>query len=319
MRSINNLIQNSEDEVSDRIDRNRLPAILQQTDAIMLTGSIDDRIDNSFNVNQMAEEKEKKLFLEANPEKAADLFALEDHPNLKGQIGIIGLDHVDYADRFASLFRCNWDLIDRTLMSIGDYGQQERNKWRYQYGSKNMQIAWDSLFHRSANSGFENTSRILIELLSMAETFTNDVLRGIVDSYIASCEEEKLYSLRYYYVKYAVFRPGSYGKYTINDPVNKPYRFVVMQTRSQWSSSTYMPYLKEADEAKLDKDSQGQRLVYGDRHIICKNDAFVLRKNETKEEIERIPIDQNEDGIDIVDRILLLKHFVAQLTAVGQE
>ena len=319
LRSINNLIQNSEDEVSDRIDRNRLPAILQQTDAIMLTGSIDDRIDNSFNVNQMAEEKEKKLFLEANPEKAADLFALEDHPNLKGQIGIIGLDHVDYADRFASLFRCNWDLIDRALMSIGDYGQQERNKWRYQYGSKNMQIAWDSLFHRSANSGFENTSRILIELLSMAETFTNDVLRGIVDSYIASCEEEKLYSLRYYYVKYAVFRPGSYGKYTINDPVNKPYRFVVMQTRSQWSSSTYMPYLKEADEAKLDKDSQGQRLVYGDRHIICENDAFVLRKNETKEEIERIPIDQNEDGIDIVDRILLLKHFVAQLTAVGQE
>ena len=105
LRSINNLIQNSEDEVSDRIDRNRLPAILQQTDAIMLTGSIDDRIDNSFNVNQMAEEKEKKLFLEANPEKAADLFALEDHPNLKGQIGIIGLDHVDYADRFASLFR----------------------------------------------------------------------------------------------------------------------------------------------------------------------------------------------------------------------
>ena len=79
------------------------------------------------------------------------------------------------------------------------------------------------------------------------------------------------------------------------------------------------PYLKEVDEAKLDKDSLGQRLVYGDRHIICENDAFVLRKNETKEELERIPIDQNEDGIDTVDRILLLKSFVAQLTAVKQE
>ena len=80
-----------------------------------------------------------------------------------------------------------------------------------------------------------------------------------------------------------------------------------------------MPYLKEADEAKLDKDSLGQRLVYGDRNIICENDAFVLRKNETKEELERIPIDQNEDGIDTVDRILLLKSFVAQLAAMGQE
>lgn len=319
LRSINNLIQNSEDEVSDKIDRNRLPAILQQTDAIMLTGSIDDKIDNSFSVNQIAEEKEKKLFLEANPAKTADLFALEDHPNLKGQVGIIGLDHVDYADRFASLFRCDWDLIDRALMSVGDYGQQERNKWRYQYGSKSMQIAWDSLFHRSANSGFENTSRILVELLSRAETFTNDVLRGIIDGFIATCEEAKLYPLRYYYVKYDVFRPGSYGKYAINDPDNKPYRYVVMQTRSQWSSSTYMPYLKEVDEAKLDNDSLGQRLVYGDRHIICENAAFVLCDNETKEEIERVAIDQNENGIDTVDRILLLRSFVTQLTAVKQK
>ena len=44
LRSINNLIQNSEFEISDRIDRNRIPAILQQTDAIMLTGTIDDSI-----------------------------------------------------------------------------------------------------------------------------------------------------------------------------------------------------------------------------------------------------------------------------------
>ena len=35
----------------------------------------------------------------------------------------IGLDHVDYAARFASLFSCEWDLIDCALMSIGDYGQ----------------------------------------------------------------------------------------------------------------------------------------------------------------------------------------------------
>ena len=71
LRSINNLIQNSEDEVSDRIDRNRLPAILEQTDVIMLKGEIDDGIENSFNVNQIAEEKEKKTFLEKQPEQAS--------------------------------------------------------------------------------------------------------------------------------------------------------------------------------------------------------------------------------------------------------
>ncbi len=60
LRSVNNLIQNSEDEVSDRIDRNRIPAVLLQTSAIMLTGTINGEIENSFNTSQIDEEKEKK-------------------------------------------------------------------------------------------------------------------------------------------------------------------------------------------------------------------------------------------------------------------
>lgn len=315
LRSINNLIQNSEDEISDRIDRNRLPAILRQVDAVMLQGDIDDSIENSFNVNQITEEKEKKIFLSKHPEKAALVFALEDHPNLKGQISIIGLDHVDYADRFASLFSCKLDLIDCAMMTIGNYGQQERNKWRYQFASKGMQIAWDELFHKSANTGFENTSAVLVELLSKAESFTNDVLTQIVDDYISSCEKTSLYPWQYYYVKYKSFRPGSYGKYSNSDVHNKPYMFSVMQTKSQWSSNTYMPYLKEVDEAHLSKDSMGQRLVYGDRHIICRNSSFVLRDNETEEIIETMSIHQNKEGIDLENRISVLKQFIEKVTA----
>ena len=59
IRIVNNLIKNSEDEVSDRTDRNRMPAILAETDAVILTGNIDDSINNSFNVSQLSEEKEK--------------------------------------------------------------------------------------------------------------------------------------------------------------------------------------------------------------------------------------------------------------------
>lgn len=44
IRIINNLIQNSEDEVSDRTDRNRIPAILSEVDAIVFTGEIDETI-----------------------------------------------------------------------------------------------------------------------------------------------------------------------------------------------------------------------------------------------------------------------------------
>ncbi len=314
LRSINNLIQNSEDEVSDRIDRNRIPAILQQVDAIMLNGCINDDIENNFNVNQIAEEKEKKEFLKSHPEKESLLHALEDHPNLKGQISIVGLDHVDYAGRFISLFSCNPDLIDCAMMSIGNYGQQERNKWRYQFASKGMQLAWDELFHKSSNIGFENTSRILVELLSKDKIFTNEMLQQMVDEYISSCEKKSLYPWQYYYVKYDSFRPGSYGKYSNKDAQNEPYMFSVMQTKSQWSSNTYIPYFKEADETHLSRDSMGQRLVYGAQHIICRNDGFELRDNETEEMVVFVQIRQNSDGIDIEDRVLTLKQFIEKIT-----
>lgn len=92
-------------------------------------------------------------------------------------------------------------------MSIGDYGQKERkNNRRYQYGSKSLQIAWDALFHKGANYGFEITSEVLIKLLSKAELFTNDSLREIIDAYVKSCEETSQYPWRYYYVKYKAYR-----------------------------------------------------------------------------------------------------------------
>lgn len=309
LRILNNLIQNSEDAISDRADRNRMPAILRQVDSVMLTGAFDDSLEPNFSVNQIEEEKQKQAFLEEHPEKAPLVFMLEDHERLKGQIGIIGIDHVDYADRFASLFTCEWDLIDRAMMAVGDYGQRERNGWRWQYASKWMQAAWDQLFHRSANSGFEKTSKVLVELLSMSESFTNDALRQIADQFITSCEESSSFPWRYYYVKYDVFRPGRHGKIGISNKKDKPYVTTVMWTASNYSENAYVPYLKEADSISLSRDSYGQRLVYGDKHIIGGNSTYYLRDNKTEEVLETYPISQ-QDGVDTEDRIIALKEFI---------
>lgn len=313
LRCVNNLVRNSEDEVSDRADRNRIPAILRQVDAVMLTGEIDGSIENSFNPSQIAEEREKRVFLDKHPERAPLVFALEDHPNLKGQIGIVGLEHLEYADRFSSLFSCKWDAIDRAMMAVGDYGQMERNGWRYQYASSHMQIAWDELFHRSANSGFDKTSKVLVELLSKSEEFTDESLERIADGFLSSCEEEGVYPWRYYYVKYRSFRPGSYGKLSNSDADAKPYLFSVMQTKSHWSANTYMPYLKEVDEGHLSRDSMGQKLVYDDMEIVCENASYVLRDTETEEIYETCKICQNEDGLDTENRVLVLKGFIERM------
>ena len=89
-----------------------------------------------------------------------------------------------------------------------------------------------------------------------------------------------------------------------------PYMFLVMQTRTQMSQNSYYPYLKVASEAHLSKDDMGQRLIFGDEHIICTNNSYLRRKNVGDEIVDTIVIPQNEDGIDTEDRITLLKNYI---------
>lgn len=259
------------------------------------------------------QQKKKIEFLTQNPDCTDEVFELEDHNMLKGQIGIIGLDNLSLGSRFSSLFACSWDKIDCALMTLGNYGQQERNKWRYQFASKSLQYAWDELFHKSANAGFENTHTILVELLKSKESFDDGILDGIISAFLAQCEKDNLYPWNYYYVKYPVFRPGSYGKMSNDDVVNKPYMFSVMQTKTQWSQNTYMPYLKEADDDHLSRDEMGQYLVYDDVYIVCENNSYGVYRNDDDSLTDTVTISQNEAGIDTEDRIIKLKKYIANM------
>ncbi len=50
----------------------------------------------------------------------------------------------------------------------------------------------------------------------------------------------------------------------------------------------------------------------GDTYIACENAAYVLKNVNTDEEIERIEIEQDDNGIDTVDRIGLLKKYIME-------
>lgn len=305
LRIVNNLIQNSEDEISDselRTSGNRMPAILKQVDSIIKTGKIDDGIEKNLNLNQLGEETVKIAWVENNKDKAESLFELEDNDLLQGQISIIGLDHPEYFPRFRSLFSCKTDLVDCALMSIGGYGQREK-RWRYQLGSKKNMKAWRNLFHKSGNDGFDRTKDILLELLSRADLFTDEILSNITNTYINDCETNNNYDWRYYYIKYDLFRPGSYGKYYWDDFENQPYEFSVMSTESKVSENTYQPFLKAVYKNKISKDHYGERAIDGDNYVICTNSAFVVKNTITNVEVERIEITQNDKGIDTEDRI----------------
>lgn len=306
LRVINNLVQNSEFEISDSENRssgNRMPAILRQVDSIIINGCFDDTIDPNFNTFQIEEEEAKLLWCSEHPEMEESLFEIEDHSLLYGQIGIIGTDNAALFQRFSTLFACDWDLVDCALLSCGFYVQTERNKWRHQMGSKTIDAAWKNLFHNSANSGYQNTKNALITLLTALPEVSDLYLRNVVENFIADCEKRMEYDWRYYYIKYPSFRPGRYGKYSWLDYANRPYEFLTMWTEFSWSSNARQPFLYEIDPQRINRDDSGQTLSFGEKYVKCTNSAYVVCDTATKTELARLEISQNDEKVDVEDRI----------------
>ena len=86
--------------------------------------------------------------------------------------------------------------------------------------------------------------------------------------------------------------------------------FAVLQTKSQFSENTYIPYLMEADPGHINRDSKGQRLSYSENHIICNNSAFIVRNNANDEIVDTIEISQNDDGVDTENRVEKLRSYI---------
>ena len=318
LRIVNNLILNSTNEIRDEGNRkSRIPTMMKQIERIITEGEIYPETDNpetGFNAYQMEEEKAKLDWTRSHTEKECEaLFALEDHKLLYGQVGILcrrnekyDLDHTELFPLFTELFEEDWDRVDRALMSIGFYGQLEYNNWRYQFGTKNPKITdpWQSLFHHSFNRDSSDTQKVLLSLLqSLLQKSghpTKEVLDGIVNEFLQTCDKEKKYCWRYYYVQYDVFRDGFYGKYKTNrDPgEDNNYLIYVMTTRYRESAFSYMPYLKDVCN-KLGGTITRNEWKKDDQVISCYEKGYKINGKP----IEDLKIEQDETGIDKEDRI----------------
>lgn len=305
IRIINNLIMNSSDEIRDNDDSakgNRMPAILKQTKSIILDGKILDQneIENNFNVNQLNEEREKQEWRINNPDKIADLNLLENHDLLQGQISIVGLENCNLFKRFDEAFSCDRDLLSCALLTFGDYSRVEKN-WRYTFGTRTNDTPWKFLFHMNAVAkGFEKTQAVLISLLNSNEHIDEEYLKKLVNNYLEKCENERLYDWRYYFIKYDEFRPDRYGKYWVKD--QNYYQIYALFTSTKLSENSYQPFLKIIDSSHLDRDDNGKRLKYDDRLVFCNSNQFVITDMKYEEK-GKIPIFQNENGIDTENRI----------------
>ncbi|MCQ2340016.1 MAG: DUF262 domain-containing protein [Paludibacteraceae bacterium] len=315
IRIVRNLIWNSRDEIRADGQRNNMPQLLAETKEIILQGTIPTS--TGYNKRQKEEEQAKIDWLQTNLDKQDTLFRLEDHSLLYGCIAVVGLENITNFDKFRELFNiCDKDLISRALLAKGDYSQIVG--WRWQLGTKNNST-WEDLFHPSKQrKGFDNTTNVLNNLLANLTTIDANELHNVIDTYLNN--PSTLKDLRYYFVKYAnpILSnrrwPSTYGfYYTYEDG---DYHTLRMNTEKSlggrnWNVFILTLYYQLNKKYQLDDFAyQGNKLqLSDDLWLDCLNDKFVFYKwnnDQWKIDLE-IPIPQDENGIDSVDRIEFMK------------
>ena len=337
LRIVNNLVNNS----VNTLRSDYMKELLLQVDKIIISGVVEQVEDGKarFQSKQMEEEKVKLQWTNDHPNMAETLFRLEDHPYLNGYIKAIGLDHIEWCDRFYSLFSCNLHLVNKALLTVGDYF--EKDAWRYHIGigdfetNKNVRNRmWQELFSPIT---LENSlCDVLQQLLSERETFDDNYLKERIDTYLQDAQE---YPLRYYIIKYDSMRTNkdgrynNYGKYywryhnswPKKDDVKqrelrlKDYNVLLMTT--EWSTGGFNHdiFLKalydlkgqeskglELENYSYTRYNQGVdklRLNNQKMYLTLVDNVYSVFNDEEKQPIETRVIAQNENGIDTEDRV----------------
>lgn len=329
IRIITNLIKQSEYELRE----DNMPNLLRQTEYILAHGDIEEGYLN-FNANQLAEEHEKAVWLQTHADKADTLCRLENHPLLQGAIRVIGLDHIDFTDRFYSLFACDHSLVNRALLSIGDYALLVNNRFQIGSGSADFDSSWRAIFSTS-QQGIAPKRDILLALLSQSQHFTNDVLQSVVDRYLRETRE---YDWRHYLVKYDAMRPERYGMYfwdEENPHEKRGYNILMMWTEKSISGRNYNIFLKALNDRLLcdfpdlgislgeyaySGDGSVLKLTFADKYLYFTDDKLYIchqtpdEQGHTTQTIDmEKPIPQTEQGIDLEDRVELAYEAVKSL------
>lgn len=322
VRKVRNLISNSEDTVR----KDNMTSLLGTVSEIIVDNQINTN--SKFNSTQTKEEQEKELFIGSHPELKEAIYKLEDHFLLQGCIAIFNLteDLNDYQNSFCQIFNdnCDYEVISSALLTFGDYSQQY--SWRRRFGNRNKAV-WRELFTPSQRRlDFQATKNVLHKLLFHIITNPDSTLQEIIDNYLDSFEKQldKSKAGEYYYIKYKEFRKNEDGYYFWNDRKNKPYECIMMR-RSTLGGFNWSPFLftlKSKLDFPLDLNNSGGELGLTINNATIKianhNNAYKIFANEDNEskillsKIQRlinlssdytIEIAQNEDGIDIDDRI----------------
>lgn len=288
---------------------------------------------------QLEEEKFKEQLISNNPDLRGSIYQLEDHTLLRGNISVLALDSTIslYANQFEKIFMSNVNYfeISRAMLTIGDYSQTYSNLLRF--GNKH-ESTWRELFTQSeSRKGFDKTQEVLkkyLDLLIANPSITNS---DLVNAYLKQCTScvNAPKDWRYYYIKYQSFimwdNYQTEGFYRWDHFASKPYECIMML--KQYGGRHWSPFLLELSKMNrcLSLGIYGNDLQYtnGDIILLIKNRntgfEFYANDDNSKDYINELivngklnsesilTIQQNENGIDIEDRIIKCNEFLNSL------
>lgn len=288
VRKLRNLINNSDDTVR----KENMPSLLNEVSSLINDGKVNN--DSKFNRRQENEENIKLNFIQNNPLAKEFIYRLEDHHLLQGCLAVfeINNDINDYAEIFIHIFNnnCDYDLISRALLCLGDYSQRHGSRWRF--GNQKNSVWRELLTPSQRRTGFDKTKVVLNDLLSLLIKSPQLNLEDMIDNYLSEYEKnkEKPKDFRYYFIKYPGFRKNEEGYYYWKYK-NKKYECIMMRRTTlggyHWSPFLYSINLNFDQNVSL--DNYGAPLV-----IVKGNVAFKLYNIDEGYKIE--PYEDNDDS-----------------------
>ena len=256
LRSIRNLISNSEDTVR----KENMASLLKTVAGIIIKDEIDE--DFKFNKRQVQEEYNKQSFIERRSHLKATINKIEDHHLLQGCLAIFELneDIQRNAASFQSIFshQNNYKEISYALLTFGDYSQ--KYDWRRRLGNNNNSTWRELLTPSNRRENFNTTRQILNDLIQYVnanpETDLNSIVANYLNEHTNSPENPKTWE--YYYLKYDFFSKNEEG-FIYWPQFHNQYDNKVMRktTLGGFNWSPYLVILKEHFGDKLSLENYG--------------------------------------------------------------
>ncbi len=267
VRVLRNLLLNSSDDITEA----RMPALLRETERWIVDGRLDPTT-SSFRRVQAHEEVSKYLSATRPAALAEALARLEDHPLLRGCVGVIDVADPRFAVRataFAEIFSgMNGMPVEparRALLARGDYAYRN-SAGRPTFGADTPE-SWRVLLTRTGRGDFvylRDALRTLLDAVAQrSEATLVERLRGVTSAYLAEHERVSELDWRYYLVRYdehfggtrRVFDTGGHGMgYTVRllsatqmngyscDPVLLAVHREAVRARPEWAGRLSNPW-----------------------------------------------------------------------------